>query len=345
MCLRSSADKLMSAHSGPLIAFGLLCCIGSPAWADDSVKVHGVILAVQEKQAEVVVRHDPFHGMPAMTMPFKVVPASRLTSLAVGSTIDASVDLSTEPWTLKDIRVAGTTDLTSPSLLRRVDLLQVGDRVPDSTPFVDQSGAPFTFKQLAGQNVVIAFIYTRCQDPRMCPLISAKFSQLQKLIDYRTHLIEVTLDPTYDRPAVLERYARQFQADPARWTFLTGDPNTVLDFAAKFGVTALPDPRVGIIHSENTILVGRDGRVADTVTTTSWAPNEIVAEIDAQDKLASNPLARFDLMLSRAASAICGNAVGSFSGLRDLVIVLLIFAAFGYILYRIARKIFAEETS
>jgi protein SCO1/2 len=309
--------------------------------------MHGVILAVQTRQGEVVVRHDPFHGMPAMTMPFKVVPASRLAKLQAGNTIDALVDMSTEPWTLKDVRVGGDaalTDLTSPSMFRRVDVLNIGDRVPQATRFIDQDGQPFTFAQLAGQNVVVAFIYTRCQDPRMCPLISAKFNQLQKIADYRTHLVEVTLDPTYDRPAVLARYARTFQADPGKWTFLTGDPNTVLDFAAQFGVTALPDPKVGIIHSEDTVIVGRDGRVGDTVTTTAWQPDEIVSEIDAENKLVSNPIARFDLMLSRAASAICGNQVGGFSGLRDLIVVLAIFAAFGYVLYRIARKIFAEES-
>ncbi len=307
------------------------------------MKLHGVILAVDTKKSEVVVRHDPFHGMPAMTMPFKVAPAARLGTLSAGNTIDATVDLSSDPWTLKNVRVAGETDLTSPSIFRRVDILQIGDRIPDTTKFVDQDGNPFTFAQLAGRNIVMAFIYTRCQDPRMCPLISAKFNQLQKQIDYRTHLVEVTLDPGYDSPAVLTRYARQFGADPSRWTFLTGDTNTVLDFAAKFGVTALPDPRVGIIHSEDTVIVDRQGRIADTVTTTSWAPSEMVAEIDAHDKLLSNPIARLNLMLSSAATAICGNGVGGFSGLRDLGIVLLIFAAFGYILYRVARKIFKEE--
>lgn len=307
------------------------------------MKLHGVILAVDAKKSEVVVRHDAFHGMPSMTMPFKVVPAARLGTLSAGNTIDATVDLSSDPWTLKDVRVAGVTDLTSPSMFRRVDILQLGDRIPQGTQFIDQDGKQFTFAQLAGRNVVMAFIYTRCQDPRMCPLISAKFTQLQKQIDYRTHLVEVTLDPTYDNPAVLRRYARQFQADSSRWTFLTGDSNTVLDFAAKFGVTALPDPKVGLIHSEDTVIVDREGRIADTVTTTAWAPNEIVAEIDAHDKLVANPIARLNLMLSSAAAAICGNSVGGFSGLRDLGIVLLIFAAFGYILYRVARKIFSEE--
>lgn len=309
------------------------------------MKVHGVILAVQPSQGQVIVRHDAFDGMPSMTMPFKVVPSSRAGTLAAGQTIDAVVDESTDPWTLKNITVAGKSEITSTSVLRRVDVLGMGDKVPADTPFVDQAGKPFTFSQLAGENVVMAFIYTRCQDPRMCPLISAKFSQLQRLADYRTHLVEVTLDPAYDRPPILSRYAQTFQADPSKWTLLTGDPNTVLDFAARFGVTALPDPRVGIIHSEDTVIVGRDGRIDDTITTTSWQPNEIVAEIDAQNKLASNPLARLDLFLSRTASAICGNAVGGFSGLRDLLIVIGIFAAFGYILYRIARKIFSEEES
>lgn len=307
------------------------------------MKLHGVILAVQQNQGEVVVRHDPFHGMPAMTMPFRVAPVSQLGTLQPGNTIDATVDMKTEPWTLRDLRVAGETDLTSASMFRRVDVLTLGDRVPESTPFVDQAGNAFRFTQLAGQNVVMAFIYTRCQDPRMCPLISAKFNQLQKLVDYRTHLVEVTLDPSYDRPAVLTAYAHQFQADPSRWTLLTGDPNTVLDFAAKFGVTALPDPRVGIIHSEDTVLVGRDGRIVDTITSTAWSPGELVAELDAHDQLASNPIARLNLMLTSAASALCGNAIGGFSGLRDLIVVIAIFAAFGYILYRIARKIFAEE--
>lgn len=309
------------------------------------MKLHGVILAVQPAQGQVIVRHDSFGGMPAMTMPFKVVPASRAGSLHEGDTIDALVDESSEPWALRNVKVAGETGLTSASMMRRVDVLTMGDKVPASTYFVDQAGRPFTFSQLAGQNVVLAFIYTRCQDPRMCPLISAKFSQLQRLADYRTHLVEVTLDPTYDRPQVLAKYARTFQADPSRWTLLTGDPNTVLDFAARFGVTALPDPRVGLIHTEDTVIIGRDGRIEDTIVTTAWQPSEIVAEIDAQNKLASNPFARLDLFLSRTASAICGNAVGGFSGLRDLLTVIAIFAAFGYILYRVARKIFAEEES
>ncbi len=37
---------------------------------------------------------------------------------------------------------------------------------------------------------------------------------------------------------------------------------------------------------------------------------------------------------------MCGNSVAGFSGLADLAVVLAIFAAFGYLLYRLARSFF-----
>jgi len=110
--------------------------------------------------------------------------------------------------------------------------------------------------------VVLSFIYTRCQDARMCPLISAKFRQIQEQAGARPiHLVEVTLDPAYDRPPVLGRYGRVFGADPKRWSLVVGDADPTLNFAAQFGVTAFPDPNIGIIHAENTVIVGPDGRI------------------------------------------------------------------------------------
>ncbi len=99
-------------------------------------------------------------------------------------------------------------------------------------------------RELRGQDVVLAFVYTRCQDARMCPLISAEFGRLQRTIGTRPiHLVEVTLDPAYDRPAVLRRYATTFGADPKRWSLVVGDAEPTLDFAARFGIGAFPDPK------------------------------------------------------------------------------------------------------
>jgi protein SCO1/2 len=275
-----------------------------------------------------------------MTMPFRVVPESQVGTLQPGNTIDASVDTATDPWTLRDLKVSTTQMVTSePGIERRVVPVHLGDVVPD-TPFFDQTGRPFRFSQLRGQDVVLAFVYTRCKDPRMCPLISAKFHQLQGLIGTRAmHLVEVTLDPSYDRPPVLARYGKVFGADPKRWTMAVGDAEPTLDFAARFGITAFPDPAVGLSHAENTVQIDSDGRIRSMITETSWQPDEIIADIDNSHGEAANPIARLDLWLSSAAVAICGNNVAAFSGLLDLAVVLLIVGGFGYLLFRVARGI------
>ena len=315
-----------------------------PATAQAAQRLHGVVLAVTPKTGEVIVRHDPFGSMPAMTMPFRILPRSRAAQLQPGAEIDAVVDTKTEPWTLSNVTSTSAAPLTQDSSpLRRVLPLKIGDRVPD-TPFLDQRGRPFRFSDLRGQYVVLSFIYTRCQDARMCPLISAKFRQLQDQLGARkAHLVEVTLDPTYDRPPVLARYAKVFGANPARWSLVVGDAEPTLDFAARFGITTFPDPHIGIIHAENTVIIDADGRVRTMITETSWLPRELLAQIDADRGLASNPIDRLNLWLSSAAVAVCGNSVAGFSGLTDLAIVLAIVGALAYLLYRLARKIFVES--
>jgi protein SCO1 len=315
-----------------------------PGYANASQRLHGVVLAVTPKTGEVIVRHDPFGSMPAMTMPFGIVPRDRAAQLQPGALIDADVDVKTEPWTLSNVTSTSAQQLTSAlTPLRHVTGLRLGDVVPD-TPFVDQTGKPFRFSQLRGDDVVLSFIYTRCQDARMCPLISAKFRKLQEQAGARRlHLVEVTLDPAYDRPPVLARYGTTFGADPKRWSIVVGDAEPTLNFAAQFGVTAFPDPNIGIIHAENTVVVCPDGRISQMRTETAWLPDELLAAVDSCQGKNGNLLARFDLWLSSGFVALCGNSVAGFSGLTDLAVVLAIFGALAYLVYRLARKIFIES--
>jgi protein SCO1/2 len=315
-----------------------------PGFAEAAPRLHGVILAVTPKTGQAIVRHDAFGSMPAMTMPFRIVPRERAAQLQAGATIEADVDTKTEPWTLSNVTSTGAQPLTGDTTpLRRVTRLAVGDAVPD-TPFVDQTGKPFHLSMLRGQDVVLSFIYTRCPDARMCPLISGKFAQLQRLAGTRRlHLVEVTLDPAFDRPPVLARYGRAFGADPKRWSLVVGDAEPTLNFAAQFGITAFPDPDAGIIHAENTVQIDRGGRIAAMNSDTAWLPSGMLADVDARNGVASNPLARLNLWLSNGFVSVCGNSVAGFSGLEDLAILLAILAALAYLVYRVARKIFLES--
>jgi protein SCO1/2 len=306
--------------------------------------VHGVVLGLTPDRQGVIVRHDAFGGMPAMTMPFAVLPRGRAAELQTGAIIDADADMTTNPWTLRNVKSTAAESLTSVPGLRHVAALRVGDYVPDQLPFVDQNGNAFSFAQLRGQDVVLAFIYTRCQDARMCPLISGKFHQLQTQMGARKmHLVEITLDPTYDRPPVLARYGRMFGADPKRWTLAVGNADATLDFAARFGVSSIPDPNIGIIHSEDTVIIGPDDRIEQMISENAWTADEILAQIDASRHRASNPFERFNLYLSEKAWALCGNNQSTFNALQDVSIVVIILALLWIIGRRLWRMIFVEN--
>ena len=171
------------------------------------------------------------------------------------------------------------------SIVRDVVPIQVGDPIPQ-TMFMDQDGKPFRFSKLRGKTVLVSFIYTRCPDPRECPLISANFHGVQKRIGAGPFaLVEVTLDPKEDTPARLRAYGRQFEANPADWTFLTGAEASIFDFAAKFDVSRFDDPTRGVIHNDRTVLIDPHGRIDTFIDETGWSPDGVYAQMRNQRRV------------------------------------------------------------
>jgi cytochrome oxidase Cu insertion factor (SCO1/SenC/PrrC family) len=239
----------------------------SPA-ARASDHLTGIVLMTPARN-EVVVHHAAFAGMPSMTMTFRVPPGTRVRP---GDRIVADVDRATDPWTLSNVRVAGSEIPARQAAA--APFLQPGERVPDM-PFLDQSGRRFSLAALAGTPYALTFIYTRCVDARMCPLISAKYRSIQTQTRHPIALVEISLDPAYDRPPVLARYGAAVGADPARWHLLTGDPRQVLDFAARFGILEHSAGPVSIVHSERLAIVGRDGRIMRFYDNAAWSPHDV----------------------------------------------------------------------
>ncbi len=98
--------------------------------------------------------------------------------------------------------------------------------VPDFR-LTDQTGAEVTRESLRGKVWVTNFFFTRCTGP--CPLLTARMAEFHKALERAPEvlLVSFSVDPEYDTPEVLSAYADQWQADPARWKFLTGDPATM----------------------------------------------------------------------------------------------------------------------
>jgi cytochrome oxidase Cu insertion factor (SCO1/SenC/PrrC family) len=249
----------------------LVALAGSVADARDHLT--GIVL-MAPSATTVMVHHEAFAGMPAMTMDFSI-PAG--TVVHPGDHIAADVDRSTEPWSLSEVHV--TADAPTGKTLPP-NFLNVGDHVPN-LPVVDQRGRHETLAVLRGHPYALTFIYTRCQDPRMCPFVSGKLHVVQtKTAGTGDQLVEVSLDPAYDRPPVLARYGATFGADPNRWHMFTGDPRTVLDFAARFGILEHSAGPTTIVHSERLAIVDASGRITQLIDNANWQPALIISALD-----------------------------------------------------------------
>jgi cytochrome oxidase Cu insertion factor (SCO1/SenC/PrrC family) len=102
--------------------------------------------------------------------------------------------------------------------------------VPDFA-LQERSGRSVTSTDLLGKVWIAAFIFTRCADE--CPLMSNRLARLQEAFTAAPNLllVSITVDPEYDTPAVLSRYAESFGAHPQRWLFLTGEKAAILRLA------------------------------------------------------------------------------------------------------------------
>ena len=109
-----------------------------------------------------------------------------------------------------------------------------------------------------------------------------------------------------------------------------GDAQPTLDFAARFGIAAFPDPVAGIIHSENTVEIAPDGTIRAMIPDAAWQPDQILADIDASRAADADPLARIELALG---------------GDGPLVLIVVLVAAAAYLGFRFGRRIFAKPTS
>ncbi|MBV8601644.1 MAG: SCO family protein [Candidatus Eremiobacteraeota bacterium] len=299
-------------------------------------RVAGQVLTVLGDRHAIVVRCDARGSKPETTKLFKLAAGIDPASLRAGDRIVGLADPDSASPTFDEIRVTHM-EIAAPSVVRPAIPLLVGDALPE-TRFVDQRGRSFAFSDFRGESVVLTFFYTRCRDQNECPLVSSHLRILQRRFANKPyHLVEMTIEPRYDRPAILAEYGRAYDADPDRWTLATGDPQTVLDFAARFGIDPFADPRIGLIHTERTALIGPDGKIVDFVDQANWNPDNIVARLQPPVTKPATWLERLDFELSKLTVALCGNGATGYSGLQDLAIVLAILGGVAFVLQRVAR--------
>jgi protein SCO1/2 len=220
-------------------------------------------------------------------MPFTVKDAELLAGKQPGDLVTATLVVGDTNAHLSSLTRTGHAPLDAGAVPGPAAILVPGDLVPDAA-LVDQDGRPKPFSSFRGHRVALTFIYTRCPLPEFCPLMDRHFAAVQRTLQgdagmRDVRLVSVTLDPEFDTPAVMKAHAARFKADPAIWSFLTGDPGEVAAFSHRLGIYTERDLGTGanLTHNLRTAVIDAEGRLVNVHSGNDWTPADLVADLKA----------------------------------------------------------------
>jgi protein SCO1/2 len=266
----------------------VVLCAGCTESRHREYTLVGQILGVDVARLELLIKHENIEGfMPGMTMPFQVRDARLLEGRAAGDLIRATLVVEDAKAYLSAIEKTGSAPVDTPApgpASSGFELLRPGEEVPDQI-FTDQAGRERRLSDFEGRALAITFIYTRCPIPTFCPYLDRQFAALQQRIaarklQERVHLVSVSFDPEHDTPAVLAAHAKKLAADPAIWTFATGDRDEIDRFARRLGLTLVRDNPADIAHNMRTAVIDPRRRVVRIFTGVEWTPEELLGELE-----------------------------------------------------------------
>ena len=141
------------------------------------------------------------------------------------------------------------------------------------------NGGRVTEADLQGHVTLVSFIFTTCNGT--CPVTTHRMAQVQERLPKsdRVRLLSITLDPKRDTPEVLARYARQYDADPARWRFLTGPPEKVAKVIAAWSMWVREAPNGQLDHPSRVFLVDAHARVREIYNLDFLKPAWVIEDI------------------------------------------------------------------
>lgn len=273
---------LINVLLAPLLLNG---CSQKPA-NEQRYELKGKVVSVDRAKGEVSVDHEEVKGyMAAMRMDFPVRDAEALKVMEAGDQLQAALVVADDGsyWLDGPVITKGLAGgpSTPPAGSNEP---QPGAEVPD-VKLVNQDGRPLSPRQFKGRALVVTFIYTRCPIPNYCPLMSTNFAQLNSAIladeglRKGARLLSVTLDPEYDKPAVLKAYGATYAGGKFdNWDFATGEPPEVRRLAESLGLSYKAEGDE-VIHSLRTAVFAPDGRLHKMYRGNEWKPDEVLNDL------------------------------------------------------------------
>jgi cytochrome oxidase Cu insertion factor (SCO1/SenC/PrrC family) len=162
-------------------------------------------------------------------------------------------------------------------------------------PLLGPDGRERSLHDLMAEHItVLAFIYTRCTDPKGCPLSMGLLhdlyfvGQADPAIGKALRLITVSFDPDYDTPEVIGGYARAFTEDTTesgQWMFLTARSTAELKpiltaYDQPIGIKRdAEDPYGPFTHQLRVYLIDRQRRIRNIYSLGFLDPRLVITDV------------------------------------------------------------------
>ena len=185
-----------------------------------------------------------------------------------------------------------------------------GHKIPEFS-FINQNNKTITNKDYNDNIYVANFIFTSC--PAVCPTMTMNMRYIQdKLSIYQNiKFLSHTVNPKYDTPEVLKKYAKKMRIKESNFNLVTGDKEEIYKIAESYFVNVAKDELApgGFLHSEYLIIIDKEGRVRSGYT------NFICSKCNNTSKKSKTNCPNCG-----EKNTLIGNPVGSYDGTKDFVI-------------------------
>ncbi len=252
-----------------------------PTTGTATYEVRGILQKLDVARGKAVIAHDAIPGyMEAMTMEFSAADGA-LAALEPGDELAFRLTVTESRAWIDAVRKTGHITLPA-SAKPALEPLAPGAVLPDCA-LVDQHDQAIRLRDFPGRALAFTFIFTRCPLPTFCPLMNRHFADVQRELgsdDTRTNwqLLSISLDPAYDTPERLAKYAESYQPNERHWRFATGTDADIEKLGAAFGLTVARNGGQ-TEHNLRTVVVDAAGRVQKVFVGNEWTAEELIADL------------------------------------------------------------------
>jgi protein SCO1/2 len=159
---------------------------------------------------------------------------------------------------------------------------------------VGEDGRTRQLNEMFKDNItVLAFIYTRCNDPRACPYATRVLYQIHQISEddpvlaRNLHLLTMSFDPSHDTPEVMAEYRQRYETEQkgAKWSYLTTrNVEAIRPILASYGQAVdrkkNPKDQYGpISHQLRVFLIDRHGMVRNIYSYDVLDPRLVITDV------------------------------------------------------------------